>query len=653
MEARRFSPALARCGGYAARSQAALALVFQLAFPLQLWLATPPAMASESVSAKRSGPAVLPETTSVQSGTHADVSPTPYSGSPFHINAQPTGTSAASGQGLFNRSIFPAALPILSQVPTPPPVYLPGEQKPSLQPTPANVDIVDPALLARQALEESYPLELPLPNQLISLSTKLPAIRLEASYNEPLNLRDVLNYAVMNNLAIRIQRESMISQKWLWIGALGQFMPNIIMNYQDQLLSGASLIGGVIPARFHTPNASCQAGFQFFGFQGGSILFNMLSNLHQFKSQKAGLGATINNTLLSVAQGYYNLVLNQALLQIQIKAVDVSRAQLVLNRQLEQAGTGTRFQVLQAETQLASDEQNLLTQQVNFRQAALNLAALLNLNLGVNLLPREKDVKKVRLIDPEMDINDLINIAVLNRPELKQFNELRIAARRNIQVAAAPLYPKFQFFGNVNGNGATTTRQFAFVPGTFETVVLNGPSPPGQIIFPSNAPSGGTIFPAGEVFVPPGFISRQMRKSYAIGVRVDWNYPACGIPSLANIQSTRALARQATLNLNQQLLNVIQAVRSSYLNSMTAERQIDVASKAVVSSAEQLRLSRVRLANGVGTNIDVLQAQSAWVQALVNKANAIVLFNNAQVQLLHDIGLITVDTLTSGRLVRR
>src|SRR5262249_29833459 len=257
-----------------------------------------------------------------------------------------------------------------------------------------------------------------------------------------------------------------------------------------------------------------------------------------------------------------------------------------LNRQLEQAGTGTRFQVLQAETQLALDEQNLLTQQVNFRQAALNLGVLLNINLGVNLLPREKDVKKVRLIDPEMDINDLINIAVLNRPELKQYNELRIAARRNIQVAAAPLYPRFQFFGNVNGNGATTTRQFQFEPGTFQPVVLNGPTPQGNVIFPQNLPSGSTVFPAGQVFVPGGFVSRQMRKSYAMGIRVDWNYPNMGIPSLANVQSSRALARQAMLNLNQQLLNVIQQVRSSYLNSMTAERQIDVASKAVVSSAE-------------------------------------------------------------------
>jgi hypothetical protein len=44
--------------------------------------------------------------------------------------------------------------------------------------------------------------------------------------------------------------------------------------------------------------------------------------------------------------------------------------------------------------------------------------------------------------------------------------------------------------------------------------------------------------------------------------------------------------------------------------------------------------------------------QRDFITSLVNKANAILTFNLAQTQLLHDIGLISVETLTSGRLVR-
>jgi outer membrane protein TolC len=152
--------------------------------------------------------------------------------------------------------------------------------------------------------------------------------------------------------------------------------------------------------------------------------------------------------------------------------------------------------------------------------------------------------------------------------------------------------------------------------------------------------------------VPPTPTNRQVRASYNLGFQVDWNFEGAGTVAAANIQSSRALARRALLESNQQLMLVLQQVRDSYLTSQTAERQIEVATKEVISAAEELRLARVRLANGVGTNIDVINGQRDFTSSLVNKADAIIAFNIAQAQLLRDIGLIGRQTLTSGRLVR-
>jgi outer membrane protein TolC len=355
--------------------------------------------------------------------------------------------------------------------------------------------------------------------------------------------------------------------------------------------------------------------------------------------------------LLQVSQFYFEVMRQEALLQIQVQAVEVSRAQLKLNKQLQAAGTGTYFNVLQAETQLAIDEQALLQQQVALRQAAIQLGAALNANLSVNLLSTENRVQKLRVFDPNLNINDLIGIAIANRPELKQYEYLRLAARRNIQVAAAPLYPQFSFFGSVAGNGATLTNTSTLSNPSFSTVPIGNPIPGIQAKNAFGVPSPVQL--AGVVFNPPAVVRRQVRKSYIIGFHVDWNYPNLGVHDLANVQANRVIARQATLQANQQLINVLSQVRQSYLTSLTAERVIDVASAQVISSAEQLRLARVRLANGVGINLDVIQAQQAWVQALANKANAIIDFNIAQAQVLHDVGVISVETMTSGRLLRK
>ncbi len=140
------------------------------------------------------------------------------------------------------------------------------------------------------------------------LGKALPPIRLEANYTEPISLKDAVNYAIANNLAIRISYANKEQQKWNLGGSLAGFLPNVILNGQDQYLQGSTLIGGIIPSTFQTPNVSAQAGIQWFGFQGGSVLFGSLSSLHNYRAAKAQVTGTINDTLLAVSRGYYNLV---------------------------------------------------------------------------------------------------------------------------------------------------------------------------------------------------------------------------------------------------------------------------------------------------------------------------------------------------------
>lgn len=521
-----------------------------------------------------------------------------------------------------------------------------GEDYPKGPPEPAFPINVGPQSFDTRMVEESE-LKLPSASELMPLKKGMPTIRLEAVYNQPVTLKDVINFAVLNNLAIGISREQMLSQRWLLIGSLGRFLPNSVLTFRDLFQAGSTLVGGVIPQSFATPFVSAVAGFQYFGFQGGSVVFGALAQKHNYLASKAQLGVSINDVLNTVAKQYYDLVRAQAFLEIRVRAVETSRAQLVLNQQLERAGTGTYFNVLQADTQLASDEQNLLTQEVAFRNAAINLANSLNLNLGANLMSVDSKVKKVRLIDPSLDISDLLRIAVKYRPELKQFEELRLAARRQIQVNAAPLYPNFQFFGQYQGSGATLGPGYRIQPGN-QSVVPGGT---GAAVTPPVFGQTST-YPVQGRFSPPTQVKRQMRKSYQIGFQVDWSYPNLGVPTVSNVQSARHLARSAMLQANQTFMNVLAQVRQSYLASLVAEKQIDVTTRAVASSSEQLRLARVRLANGVGTNIDVLQAQQVWTQSLINRADAILTFNQAQVQLLRDIGAISLETLSSGRLLK-
>ena len=125
---------------------------------------------------------------------------------------------------------------------------------------------------------EAIELKLPMGDQLMPLGSKLPPIRLEATYTQPISLRETVSYCLDNNLAIRIQGEQVQSNKWLTAAQFGRYLPNALMSYRSQYQAGTTLVGGIIPTKFATPFTTIIAGFQFFGFQGGAVTFNMLAN---------------------------------------------------------------------------------------------------------------------------------------------------------------------------------------------------------------------------------------------------------------------------------------------------------------------------------------------------------------------------------------
>jgi outer membrane factor, OMF family len=524
----------------------------------------------------------------------------------------------------------------------------PGVVQPNLNPpVPSTYTSDSDSGLTPQEKLEAKTIELtrPDPKDFIPIAGgKLPPIRLEATFNQPITLREVLNVALENNLPIKISRQGYESQKYLFYAALGRFLPDLNMIYRTQYLMREGA-GPVNTRTFATT-------VRYPVFQGGRVVFGSMVNYYRMKSGQYQYSATINDTLFSVYNLYNQLLLNEALLLIRLKSVEVSRAQLRLNEQLRNAGTGTNFAVMQSRTQLALDKQNLLLQQVQVRQSSLQLALALNSSVAINLMPEQRRITETRLVDLDLNAAQLTNLAMNNRPELKQFNYNRLAQARNVQLTAAPLMPTAQFFltfnraetsgGGSSGGGGTgnlgaqasTGAAGAGVGGS--PVVGVGPQGIGGATI-VNAGGGGGSFAVGG----------SANQSFTAGFDINWNLAGMGVPDTMNVLSARALSRQALLQYNQQVITVMQQVRSSYLNSLAAEEQVDVAGEAVVSSAEGLRLANLRLQNGVGTNLELIQAQRDYINSLITQAQAIINFNISQAQLLRDMGTISVPTLTA------
>lgn len=463
---------------------------------------------------------------------------------------------------------------------------------------------------------------------LISVSEYLSPFSLDAFTSAPITLKNALTIGLERNLDLAISLTKTKQSKYSYYSALGKFLPDPTFGYSEFFAKGhvglpfnffASGSGALANSNLGTavsnitssgkdstvtvnrPFVLMHAGGEFYAYRGGSVLFGALQARNTYRAYTQGERASLSDTLFTIAQNYYNLVLAEAVLQIRIDSVRTSEEQLRRNQARLHSGLATNLEVLQSKTQLSRDRQALVDQQINRRTAAITLANTLNIDLGDDLKPASTVVRKVQLIDPHLSVGQVLQLAIENRPELKQYEQLRLAAKKALVASASGLQPTVSLSGQAYGIGP-----------------------------PSNVQ-------ALRVF----------------SVNANWRLPGMATVDSMNVARAKWEARQAALQSQKELQTVCSQVRNSFLQILDKERNIIEASDEVASSAEELRLAELRKASGLGLNLDIITAQRDYTQARVTKAQSIIDYNIAQAQLLHDTGLISIAGLTAGRVLNK
>jgi outer membrane protein TolC len=464
----------------------------------------------------------------------------------------------------------------------------------------------------------------------VKLSTLKPIgplkpIRLEASYNESVSLEFALNYALENNLPIRVTQQSARYQHYQVLEALGSALPipSVALFYgqtaQNIVTSQANVLAAIYQPTILLPL-----------FQGGAQVYSFLGQCYRSKGWHESLYTSINNTLLDVYQKYENVVYQRTLLQISAKAVENYEKLLQLNIEVGKARPDAQYGVMQSRTQLGIKKQALADQQLNYRLAALALAHAMNAPLAGNLIPRENVIAEKSLFDENIPLSSFFDIALTHRPELRQYEYFKLASHRNVPVAAASLYPNASLFGQYTYS-ETNEHQNPLALEQEAVIALNSASSGGG----SSATAGAGVF---------GGLFQTAQGGYGL----NWEFGYCGIPTIANVAGVSALARQTGLQANQELQTVRQELRSDYATAITAKAQIDNSAFGVTAGKEALPVAEQSLLDGSVSNFQVIQIEENYFNLLSLQAQSIYLSNVSQAKILHDIGAISVKTLTKG-----
>jgi outer membrane protein TolC len=298
--------------------------------------------------------------------------------------------------------------------------------------------------------------------------------------------------------------------------------------------------------------------------------------------------ATTNDVILGVKQAYYLYLAADALVRVREEAVKSRELLVNQARGFFEVGTRAKIDVARAEANLFSARADLIGAQNGVKIGLVNLKNAMGVDdlPGVPVAPADV----TRTIMPTLTLDEARRVGYLTRPELKSFDSQRKAQDQRIATARRGHLPDLVFGADVGRDGAASVgRRFAW------------------------------------------------NSVWEIGVSL--NIPIFdGLRTTNRVQeemSNYEVIRAAEESQRQQ---IAQEVESSYFRTVEADERIKANDAALAAARENLELANGRYQVGVGTIIEVTDAQTTYTDAQTRYIQSVLDYKIAEAQLTRAMG---------------
>lgn len=208
-----------------------------------------------------------------------------------------------------------------------------------------------------------------------------------------------------------------------------------------------------------TSKSSLMAGMGPYAvFAITDAIFTPLAARQTLRAREAALQATTNDTMLAVAEAYFNV--QQARGELAGALDTVRRAEDLTRRTVELAkGLVPPLEASRARAELKRRQQAAVAAKERWQIASADLTRLLRLDRAALVQPLEPPHLRVTLVAPEHPVDDLITLALTNRPELAGQQALVRATLEQLrQEKLRPLLPSVLVRGaSTNPAGSPTS----------------------------------------------------------------------------------------------------------------------------------------------------------------------------------------------------
>ncbi len=404
-----------------------------------------------------------------------------------------------------------------------------------------------------------------------------------SAQGEPLTIEESINVALKNNLTIVAAQKKVKAYEGRVGQAFSGFLPSLILqgeygNVYQSPISTTVVMGGIPQTvSMGIDETSVTQDYMLSLKQplyaGGSIVNSYNIALKELEIAKEDLRNAELDLIYNVYSAYFGVILAKKSYSLALESLNMAKAHLERVNAMYSVGTAIKADVIRTEIQVANAEERLKETEKKLELAKNSFNNTLGRDLGEEVALSEEEFNLDEMYAVKYE--EFLDEAYKNRPDLISLKKNREIAESGLSLAYSGFYPKFFVVGNYGSKSIDYPQSKikfdvnswnALLTGSWN--IFDGLNTPNKI---SEATNNLEMVKSNE---------ENLKKGVAVEIK------------------------DATMSLNDALARV-----------KSTNKTVDLAT-------ENLKISELRYKEGVGTNIDVIDAQVTLYDAKVNNLKA-------------------------------
>lgn len=426
-----------------------------------------------------------------------------------------------------------------------------------------------------------------------------------AQQTRTISLQGAIEIAIENNYSLEQARNNQDAAAMQVRSAKADFLPSLSTSF-----SGSKNIG----RQFNEITGEV-GDFTSNSFGGGlSANLDVFSGFQKFnslKSSQLSAQAQRNNVdriretiIFETASRYLDLLVNKELYRIDQQNLESSREQLKKIRQQVKLGALPKADLYNQQSTVANNKLAVTNSKNAVKMSRLRLIRQLQLSpeREYQFVSPDISADSTRIAPKSYDLDQLIDISIDNRDDLKRQQQVVKSNQYQLQVAKGAEYPSVSLSSSFSSS--YNDRQRALVIG-----------PDGDpLTGPNNQPIT-EIVPFEEQFFDRN-ISRSLRLNLSIPIFSNLNRDN-------QIVQQRISYKNAKLELENQRLQVVQEVTQAYNDYESIVQRLESTREALRAARLAYETVQERYNVGSASFIELNQSNANYVEAQSNRIQAV------------------------------